>query len=107
MAQVYSISNIYQLIQQLKNKGSKVVVLKCYMPWCGHCKRIAEPYQNMASRYNGSIIFLEINMENGSDIGDKYGVSGYPTFLIFKNEELKGRVVGADLERLEVLINSF
>jgi thiol-disulfide isomerase/thioredoxin len=105
MSQVYSISNIYQLIQQLKNNGSKVVVLKCYMPWCGHCKRISEPYQRLAGRYN-NVVFLEINMEVGDDIGSQYNVSGYPTFLIFKNGDLKGRVVGADLERLEVNINS-
>jgi thiol-disulfide isomerase/thioredoxin len=106
MSQVYSISNIYQLIQQLKNNGSKTVVLKCYMPWCGHCKNIAEPYRRLSERYN-DVVFLEINMENDNDgIGSKFGVSGYPTFLIFKNETVKSRVVGADLDRLELNINS-
>ncbi len=106
MSQVYSISNIYQLIQQLKNNGSKVVVLKCYMPWCGHCKRIEEPYQRLANRYKNSVVFLELNMENGADVEAEYGVSGYPTFLIFKDNKLQQHVVGADLERLEVTFNS-
>ena len=104
MSQITQISNIYQLIQQLKNNGSKTIVVKCFVNWCGHCKRAAPVYAQLSDRYN-NIVFLEVDMDIGKDIGESYGVSGFPTFLIFKNGQLQNKVIGADMEKLEVLMN--
>ncbi len=32
--------------------------------------------------------FLKVNEENGADLIEKYDISGFPTFAIFKNGKL-------------------
>lgn len=101
---IYVIENIYHLIQRLKNNPNKVIVLKCYMPWCGYCKKIEPEYLEMSRRFP-DVIFIELNMEtdkiNGSKVSEAFKISGFPTFLIFKDEDLKEKIVGANMELLQ------
>jgi thioredoxin 1 len=76
------------------------------MPWCGHCQRIEPLYKELSEKYD-NIIFMEVNMENGKDIGDYYGITGYPTFLIYKTPDSAPiKVVGADMSRLETTLKA-
>ncbi len=101
---IYTIENLPQLIQRVKNNPNRLIVLKCYMPWCGYCKKIEGEYKEM-SENNTDVIFLEINMEhdkqNGGEIARRFQVSGYPTFILIKNEKYIDDIVGANMEGLQ------
>lgn len=104
---IYTVENIYHLIQRIKNNPNRLIVLKCYMTWCGFCRNIENEYKEMAKR-NPNVIFLEVNMEhdkaNGGMIANNYEVTGYPTFVLIKDEEDVGKIVGADMQRLQDMI---
>lgn len=104
---IYTIENLPQLIQRVKNNPNRLIVLKCYMPWCGYCKKIEGEYKEM-SENNTDVIFLEVNMEhdkqNGGEIARRFQVSGYPTFILIKNEKYIDDIVGADMQRLQDMI---
>lgn len=107
---VYVIENLSHLIQRVKNNPNKLIVLKCYMPWCGYCKKIEGEYKDMDTR-NPNVIFLEINMEvdkqNGGEIAKRFQVSGFPTFVLIKNESYIDDVVGANMESLQDKIYNY
>lgn len=107
---IYEIENLPQLIQRVKNNPNTLIVLKCYMPWCGYCRKIEGEYKNTASR-NPNVLFLEMNMEldkqNNSEISRSFKISGYPTFVFIKNEKYLDDVVGANMEGLQDKIYNY
>ena len=45
--------------------------------------------------YDGKVIIGKLNVDDNPEIPMNYNVRGIPTFLIFKNGELKDKIVGA------------
>ena len=107
---IYQVENIYQLIQRVKNNPNKLIVLKCYMPWCGYCNKIKGEYEEMSKR-NPNVIFLEMNMEhdkaNGGEVAKRFQVTGFPTFVFIKDEKYMDEVVGANMEGLQDKIYNY
>ncbi|KAI8325553.1 disulfide isomerase [Martensiomyces pterosporus] len=65
--------------------GSKNVLVKFYAPWCGHCKNMAEDYETLAGGYShdSNVVIAEVNADEHRDLGDAYGVQGFPTLKFF------------------------
>ncbi|ORX44465.1 ER-resident thioredoxin protein [Piromyces finnis] len=64
----------------------KHVLVKFYAPWCGHCKRLAPVYEELAAAYekdNDKIIIAELNADEEKDIARKYDIKGFPTIKLF------------------------
>eukprot|EP00164_Ancoracysta_twista_P002767 GFYU01003683.1.p1 GENE.GFYU01003683.1~~GFYU01003683.1.p1 ORF type:complete len:565 (-),score=211.16 GFYU01003683.1:121-1815(-) len=64
-------------------------------PWCGHCKQLAPKFQQAASKHDGPTVFAKVDATVRNDIARQYGISGYPTVLMFKGgdkfQEYMGR----------------
>jgi thioredoxin 1 len=65
-----------------KNAG-KPMVVKCYTSWCGPCKELKEPYEQLAKEYGASINFLAADGDHAPDIMRELKVEGYPTIIFF------------------------
>ena len=71
-----------------KRKG-RATLAKFYAPWCGHCKRFAEPYKKIAEQLAGddvNVVKLDATKHRGV-----YKVKGIPTIVFFpvEGEEIK------------------
>eukprot|EP01062_Namystynia_karyoxenos_P009954 TRINITY_DN1351_c0_g2_i1.p1 TRINITY_DN1351_c0_g2~~TRINITY_DN1351_c0_g2_i1.p1 ORF type:complete len:491 (+),score=121.74 TRINITY_DN1351_c0_g2_i1:85-1473(+) len=55
--------------------------VKFYAPWCGHCKRMAPAWQDLAELYSGSdkVIVGSVDCTTQSAVCDRFGVQGFPT----------------------------
>lgn len=49
--------------------------------------------------------FVKINSDEQPELLNEYGVTGLPTFLIFKNSKLEDTVRGAHPHHLSAIIN--
>jgi len=68
-------------------KSQEVVMVEFYAPWCGHCKKLAPEYDAAAYELKeaGVVgVLAKIDANEHQEIGNKYGVQGFPTLKIFK-----------------------
>jgi len=69
--------------------GDVNIFVKFYAPWCGHCKRIAPVWQDLAVHLltvpalKHKTIIADVNADEHEDLAREYDVSGFPTFIHF------------------------
>lgn len=71
--------------------------------WCGPCKVIAPQIVKMSNSYPGAR-FYKLDVDEVPDVAQELGVRAMPTFMVFKNGEKVGEVVGANEKVLEALV---
>jgi len=85
-----------------------IAFVKFFAPWCGHCKRLAPTWEELAKKYEGkagvTVAHVDCTAADNANraLCDSNGVNGFPTLLIFndgtKVEEYNGKRDLADLE---------
>lgn len=91
-------SNVYKLVGTTHDKivfdKKKDVLVKYYAPWCGHCKKLAPIYEELADIYasdknaNKKVLIAEVDATE-NDIAN-LNIEGYPTIILYpagKNAE--------------------
>ena len=76
-------------------KSKKIVLLDVWAPWCAPCRGM-EPVLDIVKTETASwaeIVKLDASIE--MDLVQELGVSGLPTYLVFKDGKIVGSKVGA------------
>ncbi|KAF7513078.1 thioredoxin trx1 [Endocarpon pusillum] len=87
----------------IADAGDSLVVLDCFATWCGPCKVIAPKVVQLAKEFQDAR-FYKIDVDEVSDVAQELGIRAMPTFLLFKNGEKVGEVVGANEKALKAAI---
>ena len=88
--------------------GSKdgLILADFYSDTCMPCRRMMPVLSELESESNGKFTAVKVNVASDGDLADRYGVDAVPTFILFKNGEEKGRIVGAvPKDELSSMIN--
>jgi thioredoxin len=93
-----SSANVKQISQndfatQVSGSNSSVVV-DFYAPWCGPCRELSPMLDRLAGPYTNNIKFVKVNLDEASDLGQKYSVEAIPTLLFMRNGLVVDRTVG-------------
>jgi thioredoxin 1 len=83
-----------------------LLVVDCWAPWCGPCRRVGPVVESLAGEYAGRIVFAKLNTDEHQQVAQRYGISAIPTLLLFKGGSLAGQITGAypiDMMRIEIL----
>ncbi|KAH9488252.1 Thioredoxin domain-containing protein 5 [Bulinus truncatus] len=61
--------------------------IKFYAPWCGHCKRLAPVWEDLASSFgqNDNVAIAELDCTQSTIVCKQFEIRGYPTLLWFKD----------------------
>ncbi|XP_070541285.1 thioredoxin-like [Ptychodera flava] len=88
---------------ELKNAGSKLVVVDFTAAWCGPCQFIAPKYKALAEEMT-DVVFLKVDVDENSETAQSCNISSMPTFVFFKNGKELERFSGASEEKLRATI---
>lgn len=83
-------------------KENKLVFIDCSTTTCGPCRMMRRSVftkKECGDFINTNFVPLHMNMDEGAgaDVGEKYGISMYPTYLILNTDGSKrGELMGAE-----------
>lgn len=84
----------------------KLVMVKFFAPWCGHCQAMAEDFKSAASELKGKAVLADVDATVEEELAKKYNIDGFPTLKVFADGEvLTDYNGGRDKESMIKFIN--
>lgn len=74
-------------------KSDKTVVLDFYATWCMPCK-MQSPIIDKLAEERTDIKVGKINVDENTELAEKYGIMSIPTIIIIKKGEASSKLVG-------------
>lgn len=74
--------------------SDKPVIVDFWADWCGPCKALSPILDQIADEMVDQARIVKVNVDQASDLAQKYGIRGIPTLIFFKNGEVKSTLVG-------------
>jgi len=71
-----------------------VVLVDFFAEWCGPCK-ISAPIIDELSEEMTDVKFVKVDVDKNQKLASEYSVFSIPTFMVFKDGEIKNQFVGA------------
>jgi len=71
------------------------VLVDFWAEWCGPCKMIAPILDEIASEKHDSLRVAKLNVDDNVKTAQRFEVMSIPTLILFKDGEVKARIVGA------------
>jgi len=88
-----------------------IVFVKFFAPWCGHCKRMAPTWEQLAEAYKDAkdvkIAHVDCTVDGNANraLCDGQGVNGFPTVILYKDGEKVEEYAGKrELEALKAFV---
>ena len=75
-------------------QADKPVLVDFSTIWCPPCKLLAPIIDRLANKYTGRVEFVKVDGDRSGQLMSEYGVSAYPTVMIFAGGRPAKRLVG-------------
>jgi len=88
--------------------NSDPVLVDFWADWCGPCHMIAPVLEEISDEYQDRLRVAKLNVDENPAIQERFGIRSIPTLMLFKDGELKEKVVGVQSKsQLNSLINRY
>ena len=75
-------------------KQSGVVMVDCWAPWCGPCRRMGPVVDEIGADLAGTVAVGKLNTDENQNVAMQFGINAIPTLLFFKDGVQKESLVG-------------
>ena len=75
-------------------KQNGIVVVDCWAPWCGPCRRMGPIIEEVANDLAGQVAVAKLNTDENQTVAAKFNIEAIPTLLFFKNGVAQEPLVG-------------
>lgn len=76
-------------------EGQEPVLVDFYATWCGPCRMMHPTIDELSDDLEGKARILKVDIDKNSKAAAKYQIQAVPTFILFKEGEIKWRGAGA------------
>ncbi len=80
--------------EQIKNSPIPILV-DFWAPWCMPCRMVAPVLTALAKDYAGQLTIGKVNVDENPGVASRFGITGIPTMLLFKEGKPVGQWIGA------------
>lgn len=74
-----------------KNIKTGLKLVEFYAPWCGFCQKQKPVISELS---NNNIWIGLVNADENPNLTNKYNISGFPTFILFKDGKILASLAG-------------
>jgi len=85
-------------------KSDVPVLVDFYADWCGPCHMLAPHLDTIAGEETGRLLVVKVDSDRAQELSQRYGISGLPTVVLFRDGKEVQRVVGMDPPALRDLV---
>ena len=75
--------------------GETPVLVDFWAEWCGPCKMMERPLDELAGEKSGHLTVAKLNVDDNPQTAMTYEVMSIPTMILFQGGQEKKRFVGA------------
>ncbi len=83
-------------------KNEPAVLVDFFATWCGPCKMLAPELEKLATKLEGKVKIVKVDIDESGDLAMKYGIMSVPTMILFQDgkavKQLMGYQPAAQLE---------
>ena len=70
------------------------VLVDFWATWCGPCIAMAPVVDAVASKYDGKVKVVKMDVDQNRATAAKFGIRSIPTFIVFKGGEVAEKLIG-------------
>jgi thioredoxin len=71
------------------------VLADFWAEWCGPCRMMAPVLHELAKDWKGKATVVKVNTDDQPQLSQRFGISGIPTLILFRNGQEVHRISGA------------
>jgi len=78
-----------------KEYPDKILIVDFWAVWCGPCNMFAPVFEKLQKERYQEFIFVKINVDEVGTVAQTYRITGIPTTLFIKSDQVIHKVVGS------------
>ncbi|MEQ8763543.1 MAG: thioredoxin [Planctomycetota bacterium] len=92
--------------QQEAVESETPVLVDFWAPWCGPCRAMTPAIEQLATKHDGKLKVVKVNVDENQSLAVKFNVTAVPTLVLIKGgQTLKQTVGGKSLQDLETFVS--
>ena len=92
---IIEIKSIDEFNKLLKDYPDKLIIIDFWAVWCGPCMFFGPIFKKLQTEFQKDFIFIKVNVDENSPLAMRYQITGIPTTLFIKNDEIVNKIVGS------------